>query len=113
MGLKPPKVKGTQVGFRDPDYIDIVKDKMSNGSFDYSDMKNQIGGYFDEKGTYHVGDGHHRMAAAIELYKETGNDKHICELLSNGKWDSGKPNNSRPMPSRKLWGKIRNMYLGF
>ncbi|HAT6805138.1 TPA: hypothetical protein JAN03_24385 [Citrobacter freundii] len=63
LGLKPPKVKG---GFKDPDYIDIVKDKMSNNDFDYSSTKNKIGGYYDSKGTYHVGDGHHRMAAAIE-----------------------------------------------
>ncbi|MCX9044969.1 RHS repeat-associated core domain-containing protein, partial [Citrobacter portucalensis] len=112
LGLKPPKIRGTQIGFKDPDYIDIVKNKMFNNDFDFSLLENKIGGYFDCKGVYHVGDGHHRMAAAIELYKETGSENYILNLLEHGKWDKGKPGNSRSMPSRSWWGNLKNVYLG-
>ncbi|HDS7112718.1 TPA: RHS domain-containing protein [Klebsiella aerogenes] len=86
LGLKPPKVKGTQKGLKYPDYVDVVKEKMSKEDFDYSKIANQIDGYYDSKSTYHVGDGHHRMAAAIELYKETGDDRYICNLLKMVNW---------------------------
>ena len=113
LGLKPPKIRGTQIGFKDPDYIDIVKNKMFNNDFDFSLLENKIGGYFDCKGVYHVGDGHHRMAAAIELYKETGNENYILNLLEHGKWDKRKPGNSRSMTSRSWWGNLKNVYFGF
>ncbi|MCX8995440.1 RHS domain-containing protein, partial [Citrobacter portucalensis] len=41
LGLKPPKIRGTQIGFKDPDYIDIVKNKMFNNDFDFSLLENK------------------------------------------------------------------------
>jgi filamentous hemagglutinin len=86
---------------------------MVGGKFDFKSKEGRIGGYIDKKGVYHVGEGHHRMAAAIEIYKKTGDASYIKELIKNGSWTKTEsaPNNSRPMPSRSAWGRFRN-WLG-
>ncbi len=87
---------------------------MLNGSFDFQHIEKRIGGYLDSKGTYHVTEGHHRMAAAQEIYKETGDSKYIKQLLNEGRWTKQDlpPIESRPMPSRGFFGNLRNK-LGF
>ncbi len=110
----PPKIRGTQTGFRKPGQIDGIKRAMLDGSFDFKDIKKRIGGYLDSKGTYHVTEGHHRMAAAQEIYKETGNSQYITQLLNEGRWTKQDLPllESKPMPSRSFLGSLRNK-LGF
>lgn len=46
---------------------------MLNGTFEFEEKR--IGGWLDSKGTYYIGEDHHRMAAAQEIYKKTGDPK--------------------------------------
>ena len=63
-----PEIKGTQVGLRDPAQIDLMKSDMLNGSFEFTATRGKIAGYIDSKGNYYITEGHHRMAAAQEIY---------------------------------------------
>jgi hypothetical protein len=108
-----PKIRGTQVGLRIPDLIDQLKSEMPGGSYRFEAREGQIGGVRDRKGTYHVIEGHHRLVAAIEIYFETGNTAYVTEILRLGRWTEveAAPTISRPLPSRRWWGRLRN-WLG-
>ncbi|CDL81248.1 hypothetical protein [Xenorhabdus szentirmaii] len=110
----PPEIKGSQIGFKKPHQIDSMKKDMLDGTYDFKNIKNIIGGEIDSKGVYYVGDGHHRMAAAQEIYKETGDATYIHKLIEHGRWDKvNSPTvDVRPMPSRGFFGNLRNK-LGF
>jgi DNA-directed RNA polymerase beta' subunit len=97
-----PNIKGTQVGLRNPTQIDSIKHDMINEIYDFKKIDNIIAGYVDSKGNYYVTEGHHRMVAAMEIYKETGNASYVKKLLSNGKWTEIKkpPIDARPLPKR-------------
>ena len=98
-----PEIKGTQVGLRDPAQIDLMKSDMLNGSFEFTATRGKIAGYIDSKGNYYIIEGHHRMAAAQEIYKTTGDATYIHKLLENGKWDKTNkvPVDALPLPTRK------------
>ncbi|OTQ48064.1 hypothetical protein B6D06_11365 [Gilliamella apis] len=98
-----PEIKGTQVGLRDPAQIDLMKSDMLNGSFEFTATRGKIAGYIDSKGNYYITEGHHRMAAAQEIYKTTGDATYIHKLLENGKWDKTNkvPVDALPLPTRK------------
>ncbi|MFB0773613.1 Rhs family protein, partial [Proteus cibi] len=110
----PPKIKATQIGLRNPKQIDGMKKDMLDGTFDFSLPKNQVGGFVDSNGTYYMGEGHHRMVAAQEIYKETGDAKYINKLIENGTWTrtNSPPTDARAMPSRSFFSNLRNK-LGF
>ncbi|MWN32952.1 hypothetical protein GQ595_10935, partial [Gilliamella sp. Pra-s54] len=97
-----PNIKGTQVGLRNPAQIDSMKRDMMNGNYDFKKIDNIIAGYVDSKGNYYITEGHHRMAAAMEIYKKTGNTFYVKKLLSNGKWTETQkpPIDARPLPKR-------------
>jgi len=101
------------VGLRNPASVDAIKADMRAGAFRFSEPSGQIGGVLDPSGTYHVQEGHHRMVAALELYRETGDDRYVMELLLRGRWTLvGRPRSSRPMPARAWWGRLRN-WVGY
>ncbi|OTA15764.1 RHS family protein [Xenorhabdus beddingii] len=110
----PPEIKATQIGLRNPKQIDGMKKDMLDGTFDFSLPKNQVGGFVDSSGTYYMGEGHHRMVAAQEIYKETGDVKYINKLIENGTWTrtNSPPTDARAMPSRSFFSNLRNK-LGF
>ena len=87
---------------------------MRDGRYDYAAVHGRIGGVLDARGWYHVVEGHHRMAAALEIYREKGDAEPIRELLRWGRWDVREhgPAYSRPFPLRGWWGALRN-WLGF
>jgi filamentous hemagglutinin len=105
-----PRIRGTQIGFRDPSQIDTIKADMLAGRFAYHEVRAQVGGWLDRHGVYHVYDGHHRMAAALEIYRETGDAMPARLLLILGDWKyiDRPPRISRPMPARDWWGALRN-----
>jgi hypothetical protein len=109
-----PKIRGTQIGLRDPTLIDRLKADMTAGSYAFEEARGQIGGVIDARGIYHVIEGHHRMAAALELFQETGDDNPMRALLSCGRWSlvTQPPTDTRPFPSRSKWGAFRN-WLGY
>ncbi|EST59256.1 Rhs family protein [Proteus hauseri ZMd44] len=66
--MSSPKIRRTQTGFRKPGQIDGIKRAMLDGTFEFEEKR--IGGWLDSKGTYYIGEGHHRMAAIQEIYKK-------------------------------------------
>ena len=40
---------------------------------------------------YIVNEGNHRMTAALELYKASGDPKHVLQLLKEGNWTNRDP----------------------
>src|ERR1051326_4611347 len=98
MGI--PKIRGTQIGLRDPDVVGRLKQDMSAGRYFFSEARGQIGGLIDSRGHYHVIDGHHRMAAALEIFRETGDDNAVRMLVTWGLWTAvdKAPGDSRPFP---------------
>lgn len=108
-----PRIRGTQIGLRDPKLLDQLKADMTEGRYAFEEERGQIGGVIDPRGTYHVVEGHHRVAAALELLHETGDDADVLSLLFWGRWSQveKRPADSRPLPSRSTWGAFRN-WLG-
>ncbi|WP_323113017.1 VENN motif pre-toxin domain-containing protein, partial [Serratia liquefaciens] len=98
----PVTIKSLQVGLRNPDYVDKLKKDMLGGDFKFTDPKGKIAGYVDAQGRYYITEGNHRMVAAQEIYKQTGDAKYIDQLLRNGVWTQSKnaPAGSVPMPKR-------------
>lgn len=82
---------------------------MEGGLFRFSEPEGQVGGVLDPRGTYHIGDGHQRVVAALELEAESGDDRYVWELLTWRRWDEAPvPRASRPMPARSWWKWFRN-----
>jgi hypothetical protein len=107
-----PKIFGTQLGLLNPGQIDQIKADMLANRFDYE--ASRIAGVRDSRGIYYVKVGHHRMVAALEIYKERRDPKPVLELLAWGLFPEQRdpPIDRRPMPARHWWGAFRN-YLGF
>ncbi len=104
-----PKIRGTQVGLRSTAVLEAIKSDMRSGRYRFDDPAGQIGGVLDPSGTYHIMEGHHRMAAALELFRETGEDRFVLDLLDFGRWvEALAPRSSRPMPGRSWLKWIRN-----
>jgi hypothetical protein len=105
-----PKIRGTQEGLRDPALVEQIKADMKAGRFAFHELRGQIAGVRDPKGVYYVRVGHHRMAAAMEIYRETHDPTPVLELLRWGNWDQvdNPPNDRAPLPGRDWWGAFRN-----
>jgi hypothetical protein len=112
-GPLPPRFRGTQSGLKDPSSVDELKAAMLAGKFQYHEIAARVSGVRDEKGVYHVVEGHHRITAALEILHESGVEGPLRELLRWGRWCNQPrgPKESRPMPSRSWWGRFRN-WLG-
>jgi len=108
-----PCIRGTQIGLGNPGRVATIKADMLAGRYAYQEPRGQVSGVRDASGTYHVKDGHHRMAAAVEIHRETGDAAAVLELLRWGKWDEVEqpPIDSRPLPGRGWWSAFRN-WLG-
>ena len=109
-----PKVRGTQVGLGKPAQVDEIKTAMRDGTYEFTADRGRVAGYLDESGTYHVTEGHHRMAAAQELFRETGDPTYVQRLLDEGLFEqrATAPPGSRPLPGRDWWSAFRNA-VGF
>src|SRR5262245_15403721 len=110
----PPRIRGTQLGLKNPALVDQLKAAMRAGQFHFHEIRAQVGGVRDRKGVYHVVDGHHRIVAAWEIWLETADAEPLKKLLEFGNWDewSHPPRDSRPLPLRSWWGRLRNR-LGY
>jgi filamentous hemagglutinin len=106
-----PKIRGTQVGLRSWQVVDQIKADMLAGRFIFHEYS-RIGGVRNRKGVYYVVEGHHRMVAAMEMYKESGDPTFLLELLRRGDWDNVPftPVDGRPLPARDWWGAFRHWF---
>jgi len=96
-------IKSMQVGLRNPQQVDQIKNDMISGSYRFTAPEGRIAGYIDSKGNYYISEGNHRMVAAQEIYKKTGDNSYVEKLLQNGSWTQSKnaPAGAKPMPIRK------------
>jgi len=102
LGGVSTSIKSMQTGLRNPQQVDQIKNDMTSGNYRFSAPEGRIAGYIDSKGNYYISEGNHRMVAAQEIYKTTGDKSYIEKLLQNGSWTQTKnaPAGSKPMPSR-------------
>lgn len=96
-------IKSMQVGLKNPKQIDQIKNDMTSGNYRFTAPEGRIAGYVDSKGNYYISEGNHRMVAAQEIYKKTGDRTYVEKLLQNGSWTQTKnaPAGAKPMPARK------------
>jgi hypothetical protein len=108
-----PTIRGTQVGLKNPGLVDQIKASMRAGQFPYDEIVCRISGIRDSSGTHHIKEGHHRMAAAMELYWETGDSSYVRNLITFGLWAERPqaPIDSWFLPTRSRWRAFRN-WLG-
>ncbi|CCO81318.1 hypothetical protein BN433_0713 [Erwinia amylovora Ea266] len=96
-------IKSMQIGLRNPQQVDQIKNDMLSSNYRFTAPEGRIAGYIDSKGNYYISEGNHRMVAAQEIYKNTGDASYIEKLLQNGSWTQAKnaPAGAKPMPTRK------------
>jgi filamentous hemagglutinin len=99
----PFGIKSMQVGLRNPQQVDQLKNDMLSGNYKFTAPEGRIAGYVDSKGNYYISEGNHRMVAAQEIYQKTGDASYIEKLIQNGSWTQTKnaPAGSTSMPTRK------------
>lgn len=76
------KLKMTQSSV-DKSKVEQMKKSMKSNSFDFTIDNNKIG-YEVFNDTYYVTEGHHRMQAALEIWKETSDYSFVENLIKNG-----------------------------
>lgn len=68
--------------------IEAIKRDMLDDKFDYAAARAVISGIYDARGkVFYVGEGHHRLAAALEIARETDNWIPFRKLVDYGLWD--------------------------
>jgi hypothetical protein len=99
----PFAIKSMQVGLRNPQQVDQLKNDMVSGNYKFTAPEGRIAGYVDSKGNYYISEGNHRMVAAQEIYNKTGDASYIEKLIQNGSWTQTKnaPVGASSMPTRK------------
>ncbi|WP_205954124.1 hemagglutinin repeat-containing protein [Pantoea stewartii] len=102
-GGAPFAIKSMQIGLRNPQQVDQLKNDMLSGNYKFTAPEGRIAGYIDSKGIYYISEGNHRMVAAQEIYKKTGDASYIEKLIQNGSWTQTKnaPAGASSMPTRK------------
>ena len=96
-------IKSMQTGLRNPQQVDQIKNDMTSGNYRFNAPEGRIAGYIDSKGSYYISEGNHRMVAAQEIFKKTGDKSYVDKLLQNGSWTqtTNAPVGAKPMPTRK------------
>ncbi|WP_145891091.1 hypothetical protein [Candidatus Pantoea soli] len=71
-------------------------------NYRFNAPEGRIAGCKHSKANHYISEGNHRMVAAQEIYKKTGDKSYIDKLLQNGSWTQTKnaPVGAKPMPTR-------------
>ena len=83
--------------------IDKLKTDMLNEQFDYESSKLSMAGFFHpDSRTIFISEGHHRVAAAIEIAYETGNWRYFNRPIGTNVWRyiPHKPDTAKILPYR-------------
>ena len=86
-----------QSAIREQSVVSQIQNDMLNGKYRFESTEGRIGGWRDG-GQYFISEGHHRMRAAMNIFKETGDPTFVNKLLQNGLWAPGPPNMVAPLP---------------
>ncbi len=87
--------------------IEAFKRDMLEERFLFESSEGRIGGHYHERRRiFFVGEGHHRLAAALEIAKETGDWRPFRRLLRHGLWQKTDriPDLHHRLPVRSTWG---------
>ncbi|WP_434339499.1 hypothetical protein [Motilimonas cestriensis] len=117
LGKYDAKIMGHTDTLRNPSQIDNMKQDMLDGNYRYDSPEGIISGAIDEKGVMHIGEGQHRVNAALEIFEETGDRKPLNNLVTSSKngvdgryfMPQGKPSwevKTLPRRSKKSWWKF-------
>jgi RHS repeat-associated protein len=77
-----PRVYGSRIGTTDQATVRQIESDMRAGRYRFTSPEGRIAGWRDAQGNYMIGEGHHRVRAAIE----TGNPSNLQQLINNGVW---------------------------
>ena len=75
------KIRMTQ-NFIDKEKVLSIINDMIQDKYDFNDYSNKIGIEFNNH-VYYVTEGHHRMQAALEIWKEFKNYQFVEQLIKN------------------------------
>lgn len=82
-------IRMTQFGV-DRNKSQKIKESMRSGNYDFEKDSNRIG-FEAFNNVFYITEGHHRMQAALELWKETKDYSFVDKLIQNGlRWDINK-----------------------
>ncbi len=102
-------IMSMQGGIGNWDKYDHYLKVLSNGTFDYKDDDHVVSGYYHERSrTYFVNEGNHRIAAALQIAKDTGNWAPFKKLIGHGTWSiTGElPRDRYRVHVRSTWGNF-------
>ncbi len=88
--------------------IDDLKKRMREGTFEFNDNRQVSGLYHERSDTYFVSEGHHRLAAALEIAKEEGDWSFFKKLVQKGYWDK-----TETVPQNRYRIKMRSSWSNF
>ncbi|MSP18785.1 MAG: hypothetical protein EXR74_04360 [Bdellovibrionales bacterium] len=93
--------------------IDDLKKRMREGTFEFNDNRQVSGLYHERSDTYFVSEGHHRLAAALEIAKEDGDWSFFKKLVQKGYWDKTDtvPQNRYRIKMRSSWSNFMGCRL--
>jgi hypothetical protein len=106
-----PKIRGTQPVLPKPQTFHEVREKMLSGTYDYTLPDHRIGIIQPVgSGEIIIGEGHHRIDTALDIYWKTGNGEPVQKLITHGfySYPDAVPHNTQIFPAFTFWGKIRN-----
>jgi filamentous hemagglutinin len=75
-------IRMTQFGV-DRNKSQKIKESMKSGNYDFEKDSNRIG-FETFNNVFYITEGHHRMQAALELWKETKYYSFVDKLIQNG-----------------------------
>ena len=108
MGRRLPRIRCGigQPRLSTPELVDQITDDMLAEKFRDESDEGRIFGWKDARGTYSICEGHHRVVAALEIFRETGDRTCVDRLLECGNWEEPPPTKNRRLPTRSFWSSL-------
>jgi hypothetical protein len=114
-GSRLPKIRSGigQTALSTPEAVDLIKEDMLEGRFDYERKGSRVFGWLDDRGTYYICEGHHRIVAALEICRDTGDRSFLDLLLVHGQWETTPPPKDRRLRTRSFWSRVLRFFDGW
>jgi filamentous hemagglutinin len=100
------KTGKAQTGLTNPDQVDFFKQEMLEGRWAFQGQGETLV-YWREGNTIYVAEGYHRINAALEIGKQSGDWSYLEKLLQYGRQEPGSPPKSDigRFPTRSWWSR--------